>query len=136
MAIFTTRMPSGPSRTLAEDGISGLRRAAADMPMPTSQLPSRRAPAACRLSQPNRRAPSRMQGTSLRVENGTFFSGSSAGSLRTRNSIGSIFNCSASSSMAHSKASWPTASPGARIAEAIGMLRLTSRWRVTRFCAA
>ena len=63
-------------------------------------------------------------------------SGSSVGSLRTRSSIGSRLSFSASSSIAHSRASRPTASPGARIDEATGTSNGTSRCRVSRLAPA
>ena len=84
--------------------------------MPISLRPSRSCPGtALRRSQPKRRAPSRRQPTRLRLAKGTPRSGSRAGSLRIRSSIGSRPSCSASSSMPHSKAISPGASPGARI---------------------
>jgi hypothetical protein len=88
------------------------------------------------LAQPNISAPFCMQGTSVRDEKGIFLSGSSLGSLRMRNSIGSIFSATASSSIAHSSASRPTASPGARIDEETGRSSVASLCSVRRFGAA
>ena len=137
MAIRAVAVPSGLIRTSALEACSGFCRIAAATPMPTSQRPSLVWPGlATRASQPKRRAPSRRQGIRFRVEYGTCFSGSCAGSLRMRSSIGSRPTASASSSIAHSSASRPTASPGARMAEATGMSRAARRCRVSRFSPA
>ena len=105
--------------------------------MPTSQAPSRRAPGVgSRPAQPKRSAPSRRQATRLRELNGTWLSGSTSGSLRTRSSTGSIPEAIASSSIAHSRAYMPGVSPGARIHEGVGTSRRASRWLVRRLGAA
>ena len=119
--------------TFADDFCSMLERQAAAMPMPCHHSP-RRSPAglALRRSQPNNLAPCSMHSTRLREEWGMFFSGSSAGSLRLRSSIGSRLTASASSSIADSSASIPTASPGARIEPASIQSSSTRSWVIKR----
>ena len=104
--------------------------------MPISQSPSRRVPAAWRLSQPNRSAPVLSAARSVREEKGIFFSGSCSGSLIRRSSIGSIPSFSASSSIAHSSATSPTASPGARIEPESSQFTRTRSCVIFRFSPA
>ena len=105
--------------------------------MPTSQRPSRRAPGVgSRSAQPKRSAPSRRHATRLRELNGMPFSGSSAGSLAIRSSIGSMPQATASSSIADSSANMPGHSPGARIHDGVGTSSATSRCVVSRSGAA
>lgn len=89
--------------------ICGDRDAGPDQPPTVTPEPGVRSCA----SQPNRRAPSRRHSTSLRDDHGFPVSGSTSGSLRSRNSIGSIPQASASSSIATSPAYIPGASPRA-----------------------
>ncbi len=70
-------------------------------------------------AQPKRCAPCRRHATRLRLLNGCPVSGSTAGSLRMRNSIGSSPQATASSSIADSSANNPGHSPdGAQLASA------------------
>ena len=137
MSISTTAWRSLSIVTLASASRRKLPRIAAATPMPTSQLPSRTWPGrALRLSQPKRCAPSLRQGTRARVENGTFFSGSSLGSFFSLSSMGSMSRRTASSSIACSTARSPIASPGARIESATGRSSAAMRWLVMRLGAA
>ncbi len=84
--------------------------------------------------QPKRSRPSRMQAMRLRLENGHVAAPGRAPArcgCAARSDRAPSF--SASSSMAHSSASRPEASPGARIHSPRLMSRRTSRWLVRRF---
>ena len=84
MSISTVTCRSSSMRTLAVAGRRRLGRIAADMPSPISHWPSFSVPGTRgRWSQPNFSAPFCRQATSVRVEKGTCFSGSSVGSLRS-----------------------------------------------------
>jgi hypothetical protein len=121
----------------AEPGVRFTGYVDADTPVPTSHPDSTRARGVgSRCSQPNRREPSRRHATRLRLENGLPDSGSTSGSLRTRNSTGSTPQASASSSTATSGPNMPGHSPGARIHDGTGTSNAASRWVVRRFGAA
>ena len=123
VALISTR--NRPSRSIRAAGrgrpaAGRVRRRGhpgADQPAPVAA--GRRDAGRGRPSRTGRR-PSRRQATRLRLENGWPLSGSTAGSLRTRSSIGSSPHATASSSIADSSAYMPGASPGARIQDGVG----------------
>jgi hypothetical protein len=70
---------------------------------------------------------------SERLEKGLFSPSSIAGSLRRRSSIGSMPSAYESSSIAHSRAKIPLASPGPRIWLGVPMSSGRSRYCVRTF---
>ena len=133
MSLSTIAVPSGHSRTRASASLRLCTRAAVAMPVPIHHSPSRRLQGARSAPfHPNRSAPWVKHSASLRELYGMPWLGWRSGILRSRSSTGSRPIASASSSIAHSSASMPTASPGARTEPAvIRFTRATSR-RIVR----
>ena len=133
IASSTVSRPSLSRRARAVALRSTSARIAEATPRPRSQRPSRTlAGFATRLSQPKRAAPWRNASARWREANGLFRSGSTSVSFRSRRSTGSSPRASASSSIAHSRASRPIASPGARIKSERGRSSFERRCRVSR----
>ncbi len=129
--IRTVNVPSASAVTAAVDGTALEGNEAAAVPVPSSQRPSRRMPGrGSRSAQPNLRAPSWKQASTLRLPNGRPETGPAAGSLRARRAIGSRPLFSASSSSADSSANEPGASPGARMKVGVGTSSFTRRFTV------
>ncbi len=105
------------------------------VPMPTSQSPSTR-PRGDRLAQPNRRAPMSKHSSRCLLDHCRSLPGGAVELFRLRSWMGSIFNATASSSMALSSANEPGASPGARMNVVSGTFSGTIFWLMDRFSVA
>lgn len=130
VAAWTTAVPSAYTRARARCGLPGgaTGQPALAMPVPISQCPARRTPGRGSLpSQPKRAAPRSQHSRRPLLDQGRPEEGLTSAWLRRRSSTGSLPSSWASSSIAHSSASMPLASPGARMKVGVIVLARTIR---------